>query len=225
MLRHSGHQPKLLWKLLSEQPKFFVQVLELNYRPEGGPKQGPSKDHDEIERARAACEILDSWEGSPGAELSPDEREEYLYQWTRSVLDHAQEYRRSRGATIEVARVLARAPYGKDKLWPCLAARRFLEEHLDGLFGCLRAEGFNRRGVVSKEVGEGESRNEALPLPTEKERSSFVLSIPKQPSYYSAWLSPTNVTPRVRNCEVAAIAAVMGWKHRVKNRTPSPTVV
>lgn len=162
LLRHSSHQPKLLWRTLAAQPEFFVQVLGLLYRTEEGSKKGPSQDPHEIARAEAAAEILDGWEGIPGGGLAADAREENLYQWTRAVIDAATKCKISAAAVIEVARVLSRAPDGADGIWPCMAARRLLEEHVAGLLSSLHDEGWNRRGVFTKAVGEGGDQERSL---------------------------------------------------------------
>lgn len=162
LLLQAQHQPHFLVRALGKMPELFVHLVELMYPPEGGPRPAPEPTEDQKRRADAAYQLLDGWEGIPGAELSPPDREDRIYQWASEVLKKTSESGRIHAGAARVAEVLARAPSGDDGFWPCLAARRLLEQHIVGLSESLASEGFNQRGVVRKEIGEGGKQERSL---------------------------------------------------------------
>ncbi|XXX82214.1 ATP-binding protein [Sorangium sp. So ce134] len=140
---------------LAESPDSFVGLIAMLYRREGE-EQPAEKDEGRLRDAETAYTLLEAWKGYPGEGLPEAERDAKLETWAAEVLRKTREDGRGPVGSIEVAKVLARAPRSSDGLWPCVAARRLLETGLyPELDDDLALAKRNRRGLTGRALGEG----------------------------------------------------------------------
>ncbi|MGK3970549.1 AAA family ATPase [Sorangium sp. So ce118] len=140
---------------LSEKPDSFVNLVAMLYRREGE-EQPAEEDEGRVRAAHTAYTLLEAWQGYPGEGLPDAQRDAKLEAWAADVLRKTREDGRGPVGTLEVAKVLARAPRGSDGLWPCMAARKLLETGLyPELDDDLALAKGNRRGLTGRAFGEG----------------------------------------------------------------------
>lgn len=154
--------PQVLFRALSDNPKFFVEVLSLVFRSDDdSTEEGEEEDAaaEEAAKARAtnAYRLLNSWDVLPGVHEGGTVDAEHLSTWVEEARREARRVKRVGIADLKIGEVLARAPAGQDGLWPHEAVRDLIE-------GLRRThdikQGFvtgrrNQRGVFSKGIGEG----------------------------------------------------------------------
>ena len=133
---------KSLQAALSEDPKLFVELLTLAFRPDGESPQ-PLSD-DERARSRRAYEVLQAWKRVPGtigaSAKAPAEKhdgnivfevgtidEDRLMDWLTQAHQLAQDANRSRAFNIAIGQMFASAPAASDGVWPHVAVRNAIE--------------------------------------------------------------------------------------------------
>lgn len=135
--KHLGREPRQMFDVLATDPEFFATLVTWIYKPEGESDESTEAARNRAANARA---VLEAWGDVPGRELSSEEREEYLFAWASQALTLTRANGRLVSGVLEVARVLARAPAASDDVWPCLAARRLLDDqHIQHLSRALRS--------------------------------------------------------------------------------------
>lgn len=159
LFQHGTYRPKHFSAAMASEPRHFVELVTALYRREGD--DDSASDAEGQRHAEAAYHVLDAWKGYPGEGETDEAREETLYSWAKTALDGLADAGRLAMGTSELAKVLARVP-GHSGHWPCLAARRLLEERagLD-LASRMSIAKRNLRGMTSRAVGEG-GRQERL---------------------------------------------------------------
>ncbi|WP_309896655.1 hypothetical protein [Archangium sp.] len=168
-LQETDRRTKRLFEAIEKEPEWFAELVGMIYPREQANEQVSPEGADTVDemaatKARTAYEILSAWEGVPGDELSnAEEREEQLFSWATAALDLTRKRGHESGGIIEGAKVLARAAPAEDGAWPCLAARKFLEQ--DGserLARSVYTAKRNLRGVYSKGLQEGGAQEREL---------------------------------------------------------------
>lgn len=123
----NAKRPLVLGKILGAAPGFFVQLLCYLYRAKGEPHP-EEPDPKAKNAANNAYRILQMWKGYPGEEFEEAAREDAVEAWCRAVFKLATEERRGAISIVNIAEVLARVPPPSNGHWPCMTARRLLEE-------------------------------------------------------------------------------------------------
>ena len=155
----------LLHRRLSEDPAFFVEVVDLAF------KRDSQKEVDtEEEIARRAHTLLNSWRQVPGY-VSKDDSvdEDYLINWLSQVQKYLDEKDLVTGGHIVVGQMLRWGPAEKDGVWPapaiCEAIEFMSSKVVDRHF---RTEIFNSRGVTSRGPYAGGAQERSLAEKYEK---------------------------------------------------------
>ncbi|HSH31099.1 MAG TPA: hypothetical protein VK963_00315 [Candidatus Saccharimonadales bacterium] len=149
---HQEHSP-ILERRLARDPKFFIDILSLCYRPDNGPME-----QEVPERvSRNAYRLLGEWKTIPGRKNDAgDIDEKVLIAWIEAVRKLAAERHRSDVCDIHIGHVLAYAREDADETWPTTPVRNAIEQIASekieqGFF----TETYNKRGVVTRNPYEG----------------------------------------------------------------------
>ena len=125
--RRLDRTPVRLFNFMATDPIQFAAIVCQAY--DRYDENGDMADDDSSRsEANTAQNILQKWHRIPGQELCESERDKYLVDWARRVLERTHQDECSCGGNLEVARVLARAPAASDGAWPSLAVRQLLEQ-------------------------------------------------------------------------------------------------
>ena len=167
-----GFEPELgaIQEALSENPSFFVQLLEVVYYPKGekaeedtGSKAADDSGLDAQEEsasrtmlAENAYRLLGAFDRLPGRNEDEIVDGDVLKWWVFKVLELGQGLNRRGPAEIHVGQVLATAPSDADGTWPCKPVRDLLELlQNSNVESGLQTAVLNRRGATTRAVDEG----------------------------------------------------------------------
>lgn len=155
--RHSMHAPKALYRMLSTQPKSFIEVLCFIYKPRNERKEDrPEPTEAEKERARKAWHLLNDWNLIPGTKPDDTIDAKELGEWVKAARDLARKEDRLVVADINIGELFSAAPADADGTWPCDAVQQVMEENDSEEIGRGFMTGVaNSRGVVTKSLHEG----------------------------------------------------------------------
>ncbi len=117
--------PRALYRSLSENPSFFVDLVSRVYRGKGE----PLRELNEREKSLAthAWWVLNSWHGLPGRREDGTVDAEHLEAWVREARLALAESDRSDIGDEQIGQVLSASPIGSDGIWPCEPVRELLE--------------------------------------------------------------------------------------------------
>jgi len=155
--------PKMLGRLLANDPDMFVELVSAAYRPSSdkGPPRQLAKD--EENRAMNAYRLLDEWSVPPGAGQDGHLDSAVLADWVSRALHGLEQADRLRIGTRLIGRVLAKAPADPDGSWPCQAIRDLFRDHRsDPLENGFFIEVLNSRGPTMRSPEAGGSQERAL---------------------------------------------------------------
>ncbi len=117
LLEHSGRPAKVLLSVLSEQPKLFVDMLSVLFRPsaESGIEEPKTSDP---EKARAVAEqafrLFEVWNHIPGRRDDDTVDGEVLERWIKEARILAKAVGREGVADDRIGRMLSASPGGVD---------------------------------------------------------------------------------------------------------------
>lgn len=157
VLRHSSRQPKILYQELSRNPLFFAELIKLAYRGEKDRKNQSLKlDKAMIERARMSDELLEEWNQIPGLTQEGQVNATQLRSWVLDARVACHDSGRGKIGDQIIGKILAYSPKAIDGIWPDLVVREVIEEvaSRDLELG-IKIGIYNKRGVWTKEIGEG----------------------------------------------------------------------
>lgn len=155
-LQHDGELPALQ-RLLSRDPRTFVQMIEMVFRP------ASAKNQESVEQpagdatlATNAYRLLREWKVVPGTNEDGVVQADDLRAWleeARRLLDEAD---RLEIGELQIGEVLAHSPEDADGTFPSLPVRDILETAPDERLARGFSIGvFNKRGVTSRAMTEG----------------------------------------------------------------------
>jgi hypothetical protein len=156
-----------LEKQIEENPDLFVQAISICYRREDGIEDsvslGATGPEQREKWADVAANLLEKFARIPGGDKHGDIDAKRLLHWITSVRVKCKELARSEIGDFRIGKILAKAPVGKDGVWPCEPVRDVLEEITNKMI----AEGvtiglFNARGVHSRLPGAGGAQERNL---------------------------------------------------------------
>ncbi|UCE27103.1 MAG: hypothetical protein JSW52_12270, partial [Candidatus Coatesbacteria bacterium] len=156
-------QNLVLHKMLSDDPRFFIDLICDIYKPASG-GQETEIDEYKLTKAEYGYDLLQSWKTIPGTDSQGVIRESELSKWVTDARVLAKQKDRADITDQAIGRILAYAPNDPvDGAWPHQAVRNILEstesQHIK--IG-LTVEIHNKRGVVKKEVFEGGKQEQVL---------------------------------------------------------------
>ena len=165
ILKHSQHGIPNLENQITESPEFFAYVVALLYKRSDDGEDPPEwRIEDPKEKsvaASAAYHLFNEITKVPGTNDDGKIDGHALTAWISEVRQLCRNYARSDVGDHCVGELLAKAPAGKNGIWPCEAVCEALEEISSTIIG----EGFyfgtlNSRGVVAR--GEGGKQEHEL---------------------------------------------------------------
>jgi len=156
-------RPARLESALAGDPDLFVKLLSLvnARRGEDSASEPPSvKDR---RRAEAAYRLLQGWRRLPGADEGGGLDVEQLFGWVSAARERCRAVDRADVGDRQIGQLLACAPPGTDGIWPHEAVREVIERTRSRTLELWVSSGVrNRRGVVSRAIGEGGRQEYAL---------------------------------------------------------------
>jgi len=169
MIDMHSYLPSTLHKLLARDPGFFIELLTLLYLPhhradlEEAPQEKPEVSEFKRRQGERAWQLLHGWQRIPGSQDDGTVDAHQLRTWVMSAREKATQVDRLEVCDITLGEVFAYAPGERDGSWPCIPVCEVVEEvksaELDKGFiiGI-----FNKRGIVSKSLGEGGGQEREL---------------------------------------------------------------
>jgi len=179
---------KVLSQLIEDEPGWFAEMIQWQYKPktENAEKWSADMTPDEVaNRAKIAYRILQAWRGIPGLKQNELDKD-YLAAWIESVRAKCLKIDRLNVADSEIGRILARSPVDADGIQPMIGIREILEQLRNRdiergyYYGIINSRGVTRRGM--NEGGrqerrlEEQYRNQALALAAKWPSSSRIHS-------------------------------------------------
>ena len=164
-LRHSERPPRALYRLLSEDPDFFVMLLKSLYGPSGGDE--PELSGEALDQARTvatqAFHVLEEWTRIPGSDDDGRIDAAKLAAWVKGARAGAAAAHRLEMADYRIGVILSAAHRTADEPWPPEPIRDVLEDvandAIDEGFAIGR---FNRRGVTTRMPNDGGGQERSL---------------------------------------------------------------
>ena len=180
-------EARTLHRALAEDPAFFVQMLELVYRPANEPS-GETEEVSEEDRARAsnAYRLLKSWQQSPGVDAEGRIDDRLLRDWVSSARGQLAEVDRVEVGDSSIGEALVASPPDPDGTWPSRPVRDLLEDlESDALDRGLELGIFNSRGVTSRSMDAGGAQERRLADDYRERSKRFAAQWPRTASVFS----------------------------------------
>lgn len=152
-----GYDPdaQTLHRTLAEDPRFFVEILSMVYRPRSDDEPEPATEQ-ERGAAENAFRLLQSWSTCPGIDDQGDVALDQLRDWVSTARALLAERKRVEIGDEQIGQALASAPADPDGSWPCEPVRHLLEEvQNDRIDRGLEVRVFNNRGATFRSLEEG----------------------------------------------------------------------
>lgn len=145
----------LLHKTLSEDPHFFVRMVEFAHSPASS-EEVPAHTDEQARIAVNAYRLLNEWVTPPGVDPSGQIDVGSLERWISAAREGLETAGRLEVGVGYLGRVLSHLSEGPDGVWPHEDVRDVVEEHLDTATSAGLAAGFlGQRGLVSRSLDEG----------------------------------------------------------------------
>jgi hypothetical protein len=147
------YTPKVLQRVLANQPELFVEILCWAYNAEGEePRELSEEEHRRAERAYL---LLFNWRRPPGFENGSVDAVA-LHSWVSRAREMALAKGRDKVADKHIGQVLIGYPIGSDGVWPHEAVRDLIEKLASQeLERGIDIGLFNSRGVTWRAIDEG----------------------------------------------------------------------
>lgn len=156
LLQHDAETPALQ-RLLANDPRTFVQVIEMAFRPASRRnEERADKSPEDSNLASNAFRLLREWKVVPGTNGDGVVEAEGLRAWLDGARELLAVADRTEVGELQIGEVLAHSPEDPDGTFPALPIRDVLEEAPDERL----ARGFsigvhNKRGVTTRGMTEG----------------------------------------------------------------------
>lgn len=156
LLQHDAEMPALQ-RLLANDPRTFVQMIELVFKP------ASARNEERVERSSSdsalasnAFRLLREWKVVPGTNEDGVVEAEGLRTWLDTARQLLEEADRSEIGELQIGEVFAHSPEDSDGTFPSLPVRDVLEEAPDERLARGFSIGvYNKRGVTSRGMTEG----------------------------------------------------------------------
>lgn len=178
-LLQNQRDPKILHKLLAENPTFFVEVLKLTFEVEG---EEVIEEITEVQNARAVRGywLLNDWKRLPGLQDDGSIDADILRSWVVEAKRLAKNCHREEIGDSEIGKVLSHSPLGSHDQYPhesvCELIERLESEELERgfFFGIINSKSHNEGGKQEYAIAE-KYRNYAKTLEDEYPRTARIL--------------------------------------------------
>jgi hypothetical protein len=151
----------VLERRLARDPKFFVEILSLVYRP----REDDAEAVDIPEHvATNAYRLLDEWQVVPGStDRAGEVNDDDLNAWVEASRQLARDAGRAEVADVQIGKVLAHARGDDDETWPTRPVRDLIERVASPELeeGC-QIEIYNSRGPTSRGLTAGGEQEREL---------------------------------------------------------------
>lgn len=159
-LDQDGYGIPNLEKQIEDNPDLFVQAISICYRREDGVEDsallGATGPEERTKWAKAAANLLEKFAHIPGRDRNGDIDAKRLLHWIASVRAGCKECARSEIGDFRIGKILAKAPIGKDAIWPCEPVRDVLQDIANKRISEGVTNGlFNARGVHGRDLRAG----------------------------------------------------------------------
>lgn len=156
LLQHDGKMPALQ-RLLSRDPRTFVQMIEMVFRPASARnEENVEQSSGDATLATNAYRLLREWKVVPGTNDDGVVEAEDLRAWLDEARLLLEEADRLEIGELQIGEVLAHSPEDADGTFPSLPVREILEAAPDERLARGFSIGvFNKRGVTSRGMTEG----------------------------------------------------------------------
>ncbi len=172
--------PKTLHRMLSRDPKLFVELLCATFRGKNDPKEEKEATERERGLAMQAYRLMESWESLPGQRDDGTIDAEVLRTWVEEARRLAEEAERLEIGDSRIGHVLAHTPADADGTWPCAAVRAILEsvcsEEIERGF---QTGIYNARGVHSRGLRDGGKQERDLAEKYETFAAAYQITCPR----------------------------------------------
>ena len=152
----SGHQPKVLYEELANNPNLFIEVLTWVYKADKE-EENTEEIFDEVKqnRSRNAYNLLRSWNRIPGVDESWNIDEDFLWNWINKARNLAEQSGRLKVADMHIGQVLAEYQE-KQEPWPPKEICKVIDTINTVSFKSgFSSATFNKRGSSTRSVFEG----------------------------------------------------------------------
>lgn len=161
-----GHRnsPKALFKYLGRDPELFCEMIKFLYKKDDGTTEDfKNITSEQLEGIRSmSYSVLHAWKGFPGHDdngFNP----EVFNEWMKKCNELNEKNARVNVSKVEIGSILARSPSGPNNEWPHPLIADLLEEESDEtLKRNFRVGIYNKRGTVSKSLGDGGEQERSL---------------------------------------------------------------
>lgn len=156
------HEPSgALYRALSKDPTYFVNMVNAIFRAEGEPKRKPTPQEQAF--AHISFSVLRNWRTLPGLADDGSIDADHLTEWVHAArLAFADSGRASIGDG-QIGQVLASSPVGSDGVWPAEAVREIIENVRNARIDTgLHIGKTNQRGATSRGVFDGGDQERVL---------------------------------------------------------------
>lgn len=156
LLQHDGMMPALQ-RLLARDPRTFVQMIEMVFRPASAKNDDPAEQSSSDSGLAAnAYRLLREWRVVPGTNEAGVVEADDLRAWLDAARALLHDADRSDIGELQIGEVLAHAPEDADGTFPTLPVRDVLEDTPNELLARGFSLGiYNKRGVTSRGMTEG----------------------------------------------------------------------
>jgi hypothetical protein len=174
-------RPKQLFKILANNPDFFVEIVSLIYFRDDHEK---GKEHTEEElhlrhkKLESAMKLLESWREIPGVGQDGQVDKIKLRNWVSAARTKAQECKMTYGVDSEIGNLLACYPRNNTS-WPPDEVCEIIDTlNSDAITSHFETETFNSRGVSVRSAYEGGAQERNLADYFEKMAKSIAAKWP-----------------------------------------------
>lgn len=162
LLEHYSSGPRFLYRELSRNSAFFVELIELIFRGENAEELQQDSD-ERSARATAAWRLLHSWHLCPGCNGEGGIDRDALRQWVNHARESLQQSGRGVIGDQQIGQALAEAPWGTDGVFPHEAVSEIIEELANPeIERGFMIRVFNNRGVTSRGLTDGGAQERSL---------------------------------------------------------------
>jgi len=151
-----GASPETLIHCLSDDPKFFAQLIGLIFPSKQEPKTKLTEEQQQV--ASHGYRLLVNWTRIPGTQLDGSVNEKQLLQWLGSARAKCRDSGHLEIADEQIGEILANSPKPEDEdtMWPCEEICDSIEEaDSDDLDRGFQIGIRNSRGVVTRSLLDG----------------------------------------------------------------------
>ena len=161
LLEHHGESPKLLYRELSQNPDFFVELIKIIFRSDNDETE--EQDSSSEGRATQAYRLINSWHSCPGVNSEGVLDKEVLQTWVTKARTELGKSGRGEIGDHQIGQALADSPFGADGVFPHEHVREIIEDLSNQeIERGFEIRIFNSRGVTSRGLTDGGTQERSL---------------------------------------------------------------